>query len=174
MLIKDIFEKPISRDIDGVIKADDVSKLQTEITEYVLTDQIQNSLLDFFESYNQPRSVNGAWISGFFGSGKSHMLKMLTYLLNNYVVDNKTVLEYFLPQCKDSLLKGALTKACSFKSKNILFNIIKHEDDVKNKEKDESPSILTVFLKLFNNECGYYGKVPHVAEFERTLDEDGK
>lgn len=174
MLIKDIFEKPISRDIDGVIKADDVSKLQTEITEYVLTDQIQDSLLEFFESYNQPRSVNGAWISGFFGSGKSHLLKMLTYLLNNYVVDNKTVLDYFLPQCKDSLLIGALRKACSFKSKNILFNIIRFTDDVKNKEKDESPSILNVFLKLFNNECGYYGKIPHVAEFERTLDEDGK
>ena len=172
MLIKDIFEKPISRDIDGVIKANDERNLETEITEYVLTEQIQNCLQDFFDYYNQPGSVNGAWISGFFGSGKSHLLKMLTYLLNNYVVDNKTVLDYFLPQCKDSFLTGALRKACSFKSINILFNIDQQADAITNSREENSP-MLNVFLKVFNNACGYYGKLPHVAEFERKLDQEG-
>ena len=43
-LLKDIFEKPIDRAIDGVIKADDEASLRIELDEYVVTGEIGSAL----------------------------------------------------------------------------------------------------------------------------------
>ena len=86
MAFDSIFEKDIRRPIEGVIKADDESQLETELQEYVLTNEAADRLTGFLEDYNQNRS-NGAWLSGFFGSGKSHLLKMLAVVLENRVVN---------------------------------------------------------------------------------------
>ena len=69
----EIFSKNIARHIDGVIKADDESSLRLELDEYVLTSEVRDRLEDFLEAYNG-HYANGAWISGFFGSGthRSH------------------------------------------------------------------------------------------------------
>ena len=80
-MIKEYFEKPIGRDIETVIKADDRDNISTEVTEYVITKEIGNKIKDFFQSYNDYAGANGVWISGFFGSGKSHLLKILSYVL---------------------------------------------------------------------------------------------
>ena len=73
-LLQDIFEKPVDRPIDGVVKADDEASLGMELDEYVITDEIGRRLEDFFAAYNNYDTSNGVWISGFFGSGKSHLL----------------------------------------------------------------------------------------------------
>ena len=82
-ILNDIFSKRINRPIEGVIKADDASSLLNEIEEYVLTNEVQKSLSLFLSAYNDYSAAtqNGVWISGFFGSGKSHLLKMLSLLL---------------------------------------------------------------------------------------------
>ena len=87
MLIKDIFERPIERDIDTVIVAGQAreEKIFQELDEYVVTDELLGHFKDFFEiySYSIDNSMNdiGVWISGFYGSGKSHFLKILSYIL---------------------------------------------------------------------------------------------
>ena len=83
--LTDIFSKKIDRPIEGVIKADDASGLLNEVEEYVLTNEIKKSLSAFLSAYNDynVKTQNGVWISGFFGSGKSHLLKMLALLLEN-------------------------------------------------------------------------------------------
>ena len=77
---KELFNKDIEQSVNGVIKANDEKELDTEVSEYVLTDEIRRNLDKFFDSYNDQSNheQNGAWISGFFGSGKSHLLKMLS------------------------------------------------------------------------------------------------
>src|SRR5574338_1541075 len=98
MKLKEIFEKPIDRSIEGVIKADDLASLKLEVEEYVITNEVSKRLEELFGVYNDYGGANGVWISGFFGSGKSHLLKMLALLLeNNPVDDGKTTLDYFLP-----------------------------------------------------------------------------
>ncbi len=39
-MIKKYFEKPIDRSIETVIKADDRDNISTEVTEYVVTNEI--------------------------------------------------------------------------------------------------------------------------------------
>ncbi len=82
-----IFAKPIDRPIEGVIKADDEASLRSEVEEYVLTNEVARRLEEFLDAYTHYTNANGVWISGFFGSGKSHLLKMLALLLENRAVE---------------------------------------------------------------------------------------
>ena len=171
MKLKDIFDKPIDRAIEGVIKADDTASLKIEVEEYVITNEITKRLEEFFSAYNDYKGANGVWISGFFGSGKSHLLKMLALLLENAEVDGgKPVLDYFLPKCHDALLKADMKRAAETPSKSILFNIDQKADTISKTEVD---AVLAVFVKVFNETCGYYGKQGYVAQLERDLDNRG-
>lgn len=170
--MRDIFEKPVDRSIDGVIKADDEASLRTELDEYVITGEIGQRLEQFLDAYNNYKTVNGVWISGFFGSGKSHLLKMLALLLENREVDGVRAFEIFAEKLKDEpMLAGALRKAVSVPSKSILFNIDQKADVIS---KNDVDALLSVFQKVFDEMCGYYGKQPHIAQFERQLDERGQ
>ena len=170
--MRDIFEKPVDRSIDGVIKADDEASLRTELDEYVITGEIGQRLEQFLDAYNNYRTANGVWISGFFGSGKSHLLKMLALLLENREVDGVKAFDIFAEKLKDEpMLAGALRKAVSIPSKSILFNIDQKADVIS---KNDVDALLSVFQKVFDEMCGYYGKQPHIAKFERQLDERGQ
>ena len=83
--IKELFAKPIDRSIDGVIKADDERHLKIELEEYVFTREVIKGLNIFVDAYLNDPNANGIWISGFFGSGKSHLLKILS--LNSRLID---------------------------------------------------------------------------------------
>ena len=168
VLLRDIFAKPVDRPIEGVIKADDMASLRVELEEYVVTKEIGQRLERFIDSYNNYETANGAWISGFFGSGKSHLLKMLALLLENATVDGRRALDIFESKLTDDpMLAGALHKAASIPSKSILFNIDQKADVISKTDVD---ALLAVFQKVFDEMCGYYGKQPHIAQFERDLD----
>ena len=173
MSLKTIFSKPVDRNIEGVIKADDDASLRLELDEYVITNEVEKRLDTFLDAYNNYQGANGVWVSGFFGSGKSHLLKMLALVLENRKVEDEYAAELFLnkPTFKDNeILRGDLKKAVAIPSKSILFNIDQKADVISKTQLD---ALLSVFVKVFNEECGYYGKQPYVAEFERDLDSDG-
>lgn len=167
MKLQDIYAKPIDRSIEGVIKADDASALRLEVEEYVLTNEVAQRLSSFLDAYNNYSNANGVWISGFFGSGKSHLLKILSILLENKEIDGTKALDIFITKCHDELLKAEIQKAASLPSQSILFNIDQKADVIS---KTEIDALLSVFVKVFDEMCGYYGKQGHVAQFERDLD----
>lgn len=169
--LRDIFEKPVDRVIEGVIKADDETSLRLELEEYVITNEIEKQLEHFLEAYNDYETANGVWISGLFGSGKSHLLKMLAILLENREVDGVQAYELFKEKCVgNEILAADLRRAVSIPSKSILFNIDQQADVIS---KTQIDALLSVFQKVFDNMCGYYGKQPHIAQFERDLDSRG-
>ena len=168
MTLKTIFNKPVDRPIEGVIKADDEASLRLEIEEYVLTNEVAKRLESFLDAYNNYEGANGVWISGFFGSGKSHLLKMLALLLEKREIDGASALDLFLPKCGDNeILRGDLKRAAGIPSKSILFNIDQKADVIS---KTQIDALLAVFVKVFDETCGYYGKQGHIAHFERDLD----
>jgi hypothetical protein len=170
LTLKTIFEKPVDRSIEGVIKADDEASLRLEAEEYVLTNEVERRLESFLDAYNNYDGANGVWISGFFGSGKSHLLKILALLMENREVEGARVLDLILPKCGDNeILKADLKRAVSVPSKSILFNIDQKADVISKTQVD---ALVAVFVKVFDESCGYYGKQAYIANFERELDQD--
>ncbi len=173
MELSSIFTKPVDRTIEGVIKADDEASLRLEVEEYVLTNEVSKRLEEFLDAYNNYAGANGVWISGFFGSGKSHLLKILALLLANRHIDGIPVLDIFLskPGLQDNeILRGDLKRAVAIPSQSILFNIDQKADVIS---KTQTDALLAVFVKVFDEMCGYYGKQGHIAQFERELDSRG-
>lgn len=179
MQIKDMFEKQIDRDIKGVIKVgqSDEENVYQELDEYVVTKELLKHFRDFFENYEKGINGNtdkmGVWISGFFGSGKSHFLKILSYLLKNSVIEGKRAIEYFTDgkKIEDPMLIAKMTNSGTISSDVMLFNI-----DSKGSAKVGSgkEAIVEVFMKVFNEMQGYCGSIPYLAEFERQLDNEGR
>ncbi|MGS0741787.1 BREX system P-loop protein BrxC [Glaciimonas sp. GG7] len=171
MNLKAIFKKPVDRPIEGVIKADDEASLLLELEEYVLTNEVEKRLEAFLDAYNNYEGANGVWISGFFGSGKSHLLKMLALLLENRAIDGVAALDLFLSKCgENEILRGDLKRAVNIPAQSILFNIDQKADVISKTQMD---ALLSVFVKVFDETCGYYGKQGHIAQFERDLDSRG-
>ncbi|MGP5218944.1 BREX system P-loop protein BrxC [Arthrobacter rhombi] len=174
MLLNEIFAKDVQRPIEGVIKADDVAHLGTEVEEYVLTNEAAKGLELLLETYTNYTNANGVWISGFFGSGKSHLLKMLAHLLGDVEgqeFDRMQVSESFRAKAEGAFLPALLEKAARIPAKSLLFNIDQKATLIS---KDQTDALLKVFVKVFDESRGYYGNQGHVARFERDLDTRGQ
>ena len=179
MKIGQMFAKPIDRDMKGVIKVgqDDNLNIQQELEEYVVTRELQKHFRDFFDSYKRGIQGNtdkmGVWISGFFGSGKSHFLKILSYLLENKVVNGKTALQYFEEdnKIKDRMVLADMRLAATVPTDVVLFNIDSKGEQSGKQDKD---AIVSVFLKVFNEMQGFCGAIPFLADLERKLSEEGR
>lgn len=169
-MIKDFFQKDITRPIETVIKADDRDNISTEVAEYVITDEIAKKIRDFFQAYNNYAGANGVWISGFFGSGKSHLLKILSYVLENKTYNGYESGELFAEKVEDDeMLRADIVNATRIHSESILFNI---DQQAQITSKADSGAILSVFYKVFYDYLGFYGSKTPVAEFEMWLSEE--
>ena len=179
-MIKDIFKKDIARKIEGVIKADilDEESIFNEVDEYVVTDELNKKFDTFFDTYantiGKPTQSIGVWISGFFGSGKSHLLKILSYILSSRSIHSDIIGELFLEKIdkSDFELINNIKKSLSIKADTLLFNIDTKADSGAGSRADNA--ILQVFLKVFNEHRGYYPKQASIANFEKNLDNKGK
>lgn len=179
MKIEQIFSKKLTRDINGVVKAEqkDNDSVYVELDEYVVTRELDRHFRAFFEAYVPSVTQSGAsmsgkigvWISGFFGSGKSHFLKILSYLLENKSVEKdgqgRQAFEFFKDKINDAMLLADIQKAVTKDTDVILFNI-----DSRANTDDRENAILKVFLKVFNERVGYCADFPHIAHLERELD----
>ena len=175
MKIQSMFQKDIDRDINGVIKVsqDDQQSLKQELSEYIITKELRRHFATFFDNYvkaiDTPTDKIGVWISGFFGSGKSHFLKMLSYLLSNKKVDGKHAFDYFADKFDDPMMYATVQKCVRIPTESILFNI-----DIEGPINKDKTAVLRVFAKVFYNHCGFYGEDLKVAKLERFIDKQGK
>lgn len=179
MKIQGIFAKPIDRDIKGVIKVGqgEDENIKQELEEYVVTRELQKHFADFFSSYKRgivgTTDKMGVWISGFFGSGKSHFLKILSYLLANKAVDGRSAIDYFEKDNKisDNMVLADMKLAANTSADVILFNVDSKGESTGKQTKD---AIVSVFLKAFNEMQGFCGAYPYVADLERRLHSEEK
>lgn len=175
MQLKDIYEHDIDRDINGVIKVaqNDEKIIEQELEEYIITRELRKHFNTFLNNYEKslsyPTDKIGVWISGFFGSGKSHFLKMLSYVLENKTIAGKKAVTYFADKFDDPMMYAQLEHCASVPTKAILFNI-----DSKSPINKDDTAILRVFAKVFYECCGFYGDDLKVAKLEQYIEKSGK
>ena len=176
MQIKEMFRKEIDRELQGVIVVGQGAETNVaqELEEYVVTRELQRHFADFFAAYKKgilgTTPKMGVWISGFFGSGKSHFLKILSYLLENKQVGDKHALDFFIDDKKitNQMVLADMKLAADTPTDVILFNI---DSKSESNSKENKDAIVNVFLKVFNEMQGFCGSMPYLADLERHLAE---
>lgn len=176
MKIQQMFKDDIDRKINGVVKVDQDTNdvLVQELNEYVITKELKKHFISFFNNYgdafNDKTADIGVWISGFFGSGKSHFLKILSYILENKEVDGIRTVERFRSKFEDDPATFMLIdRATKGETNTILFNI-----DIEGSINKDATAVLRVFAKMFYNYLGFYGEDLKVAKLEQFIDKQGK
>ena len=176
MIIREMFMEDINRPINGVIKVDQDNKevIEQEVREYVITRELKKHFISFFDYYSdafgEPTDDIGVWISGFFGSGKSHFLKMLSYILENKDIDGVPTVEMFRKKFEDDPATFMLIdKSTRSETETILFNI-----DVEGSINKDKTAVLRVFAKMFYSHLGFYGENLKVAMLEQYIEQIGK
>lgn len=175
MRIQDMFVDDINRKINGVIKVDQQDETtERELKEYVITRELKKHFITFFNYYDdafeEPTDDIGVWISGFFGSGKSHFLKMLSYILENKTINGVSTVERFREKFADDPATFMLIdRAVKAPTETILFNI-----DIEGFSNKTNTAVLRVFAKMFYNHLGYLGEDLKVARLEQFIDKQGK
>ena len=175
MKIRELFANDINRNINGVVQVaqNDEADLKNELEEYIITRELRGHFQEFFTRYenalDHPTGKIGVWISGFFGSGKSHFLKILSYLLSNPTVAGRESVDYFRDKFDDPMMMAIVERCAKVPTETILFNI-----DSEGPIRKDNTAILRVFAKVFYNHCGYYGEDLKLARLERRIDRMGK
>lgn len=175
--LQSLFVYPIERSIPAVAKVNDTADatVQADLREYVVTTPIERALADFLEIYAEsrthPTDKIGVWISGFFGSGKSHFAKILSYLLTDPTIGGRQARDWFGERLatspRRSDLEGLLHRIGMLDSRTVMFQIKAEQDQT---QKDESISEIVYRRYL---ESRGLSMDPAVASLELSLIERG-
>ncbi len=173
--IQDLFERPVDRRIEEVIKVDqtDAELVRQELEEYVVTDSIRRHFLDILEVYREtpqkPHEGIGIWISGFFGSGKSSFAKILGYILEGREVLGQSASDLFLQRAADQRLH-VLLKTINEKipTQAVIFNVATDRGMRTGQER-----ITQVMYRALLRQLDYAEDLD-LAELEIALEESGE
>ena len=186
MLIKNLFERDIFRPINGVVKADqlDDSSVWQELDEFVITRELDQHFRKFISWYLEavdqgknpdPTGKMGIWISGFFGSGKSHFLKVLSYLLQQpHPHEQRPEQAGGRVLREQDQGRHALCRHQAGGRRQHRCHPVQHRQQGRPRHGTGRDLILRVFLKVLNELQGYSGDHPHIAHMERYLESKGK
>lgn len=183
MKFKDLYFNSLQRKVNPAVSASDLDEgtIRIEIDEYVFTKEIINNLFKVLDNIRDNQgSHTGIWINGYFGSGKSHFLKYVSYCLSDkYKADalqrfrdavqtyKPLELEFELGEL-DSLIRWLKDKA---KVDTVMFNI----GAVHNANAKQDVMFTQVFWNEFNGLRGYNKQILAMAQYlEAALDERGK
>lgn len=179
MKIAEIFETAVEEKIDPVIKVGDLqdeAKLAGEVGCYVVTPFIEKCIDDFLDhytdSFRKDTEEIGVWISGYFGSGKSHLSKILALLVENRTLKGQTAAKRFEARIpadasrRASILRN-LAQLSSCDSKVLAFNLNTLVD------KSDTP-LARLLLSQYYQYKGYSSNVLYAGVIERELDRRGK
>ncbi|MCU4173933.1 BREX system P-loop protein BrxC [Carboxylicivirga sp. N1Y90] len=179
MLIQNLYDKDITRRINPAVVVSEMEDyfIKQEIDEYVFTQGITKNIYKFLNAVaNKKEGKTGVWISGYYGSGKSHFIKYLFYCLNKeYRQDAfsnfKESLENLELTDEPTLLQVSnLQKSLDqLTIEEIIFNIdaVSDQDGAKDR-------ITRVLLNQLNAYRGYnHSNIALALYLEKPLDKKG-
>jgi len=183
MLLKEIFAREIDREINPAVVVSDNNEntIDAEIQEYVFTNELIEKLFVMLETVlNKKQGKTGIWINGYYGSGKSHFIKFVHYLLNSDTSESafagleKAVKSYdnMKQGAKEEItlanLKLLEKRVASSRCDDIMFNVEDETDD------GSQERLTRIFLNMFNKFRGYNSNdIPLAILLEKPLDQQG-
>ena len=179
MKIADLFETRVEEKIEPVIKVGergDEHKLASEIGSYVVTPMIESYLDDMLEHYtdtflNKTTEI-GIWISGYFGSGKSHFAKILSLLAGNPILESIAASKRFESRVphdaprRASILRS-LSRVGNCETDVLAFNL----NTLADSRNRPLPALL---LSQYYLSRGYSANLIYARVIEAELDKRGK
>ena len=177
--IRSLFDpsRDINRSIEKVItyQASQEARLRAEISEYEVTDRIEEQLEDLLEKMQATMDVGGGheigvWVSGFYGSGKSSFTKYFGLALDgHYVIDGQPFLKHLQNRVHRAKTKALLnTFASRFPAAVVMLDLAS--------EQIAGATLAEVSTVLYYKVLQYagYSRNLKVAAFERKLKKDGR
>lgn len=179
MTIRNLFDpsKNIDRTIEKVITygASQENRLKTEISEYVVTESIEEQLrklLDKMQLAMETGGENeiGVWVSGFYGSGKSSFTKYLGLSFDNRtVVDGTPFLKHLQDRLHTPQVKAQLaTVVQRFPAAVVMLDLA--SEMLAGATMEEVSTVL--YYKVL--QWAGYSRNIKVAALERKLELDGR
>jgi uncharacterized protein DUF6079 len=179
MDIKHLFDpsKDIYRTIEKVITygAAQKHRLKAEISEYVVTENLEEHLERLLSSMQAAMELGGenevgVWVSGFYGSGKSSFTKYLGLALDSTVqVDGVPFLRHLQDRLQKPQTRALLsTVAQRFPAAVLLLDLA--SEQVAGATMEEVSTVL--YYKVL--QWAGYSRNLKVAAFERRLKKDGR
>ena len=129
MQIKDLFKMNFEKEIEAVIKVGEYTEKSAteEIKNYIVTEKIAEKIDKFIDYYDGKKDDTGIWLSGFYGSGKSYMAKVIGYLLSNpnlMGVEARELYKSRLAGLDDrALLETRIEGLNKYKTKTVVFDV---------------------------------------------------
>ncbi len=181
MKIRECIERPLSDEPQSVVKVYETAKLRTDIQEYVLTDRLAQDLGRVLEAVIDSARPGfsgtdkvGIWVSGFFGSGKSHFAKLAGHLLADTSLGTDTARSAFKvllhrSRSSDDYLRELLQQAANYRvaCHLVTFDITALHTAAADK------NVGLTFLRGFYHSLGLSDVIPF-AERELELQAAGK
>ena len=96
-------------DAETVLEGEDRAELETFVCDGRVADGLQRILERFLTDVGGMRQ-EAAWVSGFFGSGKSHFLKMLAHLWTNRTFPDGATARALVPGGLPPEIRASLTE----------------------------------------------------------------
>lgn len=150
------------------------SRVNQELSEYIFTKKIIGHLLGMVENlvYQNQDTRNVYWVSGVFGSGKSHFMKYLYFMLNKNT--SKLAFENLnkANQNENYPIASTELKLLEKKLNALSFDFIMF--DAPTHTIVDSTNILNIILNEFNQFRGYNpNDIPLAILLEKQLDKKG-
>ncbi|NCC35611.1 MAG: hypothetical protein EOM24_26905, partial [Chloroflexia bacterium] len=179
MLIREIFATTIQHRIEPVVKVVDrkPAVILGELQNLVVTPQWERHLRSILDIYSEAadredEQGNGIWISGFFGSGKSLLIKTLGVLLENPDLDGASAHDLFLDRLPtQSADRASLARYLAIIKRRLNTTVV--GGNLHAMLARDEPLVLIAF-KLFAHERGFTQNWPFSWAIEYQLDERGK
>lgn len=179
MKVGELFEVKVDEKIEPVIKVaerSDEDKLAGEISGYVVTPLIERVLDEFLEhytdSFRRDTTEVGVWISGYFGSGKSHLAKIMALLAENRKILGVSAAERFesrVPAHSDrhgSIIRS-LRQMDQCQTDVLAFNL----NTIQDAKQHDLPYLL---LSQFYKARGYCANLTYARVIETAIDREGR
>jgi len=180
MLLNQIFATEIQKRIEPIVKVSDRRSvvLLNELSTLVVTRQWEQHLRRILDAYTEAADREdeqgiGIWINGFFGSGKSLLMKVLGVLLSGGEIDGKQVHQVFMDRLpEDSTERSNLQRYLMVCQRKMTTTYV--GGNLHAQQSSSSDPLVLIAFKLFASQRGFTHNWPLAWAVEYQIDSRSK